>query len=239
MLIADYHTHTRWSHGMGSAIENVEAALRLGLKTIAISEHNRGHLLYGVRGKRLSGLEREIEEARDRYGDRIEILLGVEANLLGDGATDLAPGAAARFRPLLLGFHRGVCPRGGAGIGMLANTLRYEAGARAIARNTMAYIHAMERLPGLFAITHPGTYIPLDHKLLARACADHGVLYELNGGHGALDLPSIEAAASVPEARFLLSSDAHAPARVGVVTPALEAAKALGILDRVVNYAPD
>jgi len=235
LLTADYHTHTVHSHGKGTLEENVQAAIALGLRTIAVSEHNGGHLLYGVRGKNLAALRAEAEAARVRYGDQIEVLLGVEANLLGDGITDLPPNAAELFRPLLLGYHKGVWPRGKAGWRWTAGLL-FGQSAKDAERNAMSYAHAMERHPGLFAITHPGLYIPVDHKTLAKACADNGVLYELNGGHSGLTAENLAAAASVSGVGFLLSSDAHAPARVGNVESALAIAKEVGVLDRIVNY---
>lgn len=35
-LVADYHTHTRYSHGKGTILENVEAAKKKGLKRLPL-----------------------------------------------------------------------------------------------------------------------------------------------------------------------------------------------------------
>ena len=235
-LLADYHTHTCFSHGTGTPEQNVQAALALGLKEIAISEHNGGHLFYGVRGKNLLALNREIARLQSAYGGRIRISLGVEANLLGDGVTDLPPHAAEQFHPVLLGYHKGVFPRGATG-------WRWEAGLlfgqspRYARQNAMAVAHALERNPGIFAVTHPGLYIPMDIPTLAKACVDNGAAFELNAGHSGLTLEMIQQAALEPGLTFLLSSDAHQPQQVGQVDRAAALARQAGVLHRVINWA--
>ncbi|HHY91255.1 MAG TPA: PHP domain-containing protein, partial [Clostridiales bacterium] len=60
-IFADYHTHTRYSHGKGTIQQNVEAAQRKGLKEIAITDHGSGHFLYGVKRKDIFKMKKEIE----------------------------------------------------------------------------------------------------------------------------------------------------------------------------------
>ena len=86
---ADYHTHTFFSHGKGTPEENVCAAVKKGLKTIAISEHGPAHLTYGVKGEKLKALRREIDRLNRVYGRDIQVLMGIEANLYGDGRCEL------------------------------------------------------------------------------------------------------------------------------------------------------
>ena len=50
-LYADYHTHTVYSHGTGSIMDNVMAARKKGLTEIAITDHGISHFAYGVRLK--------------------------------------------------------------------------------------------------------------------------------------------------------------------------------------------
>lgn len=38
-ILGDYHTHTVFSHGHGSIEDNVKAAIKMGLKEIAITDH--------------------------------------------------------------------------------------------------------------------------------------------------------------------------------------------------------
>ncbi|HOR86487.1 MAG TPA: PHP domain-containing protein, partial [Bacillota bacterium] len=50
-LYADYHTHTIYSHGTGSIMDNVTAAKNKGLTEIAVTDHGIRHFAYGVRLK--------------------------------------------------------------------------------------------------------------------------------------------------------------------------------------------
>ncbi|MDE7076840.1 MAG: PHP domain-containing protein, partial [Clostridia bacterium] len=63
ILTADYHTHTPYSHGKNTVLENATAAKKLGLKEIAITDHGFNHLLFGLKRKKLSDLRAEIREA--------------------------------------------------------------------------------------------------------------------------------------------------------------------------------
>ena len=44
-LTADYHTHTPYSHGKNTVLENAVAAKAKGLKEIAITDHGYGKQL--------------------------------------------------------------------------------------------------------------------------------------------------------------------------------------------------
>ncbi len=229
-LIADYHTHTVYSHGKGSVEENVKAALKCGLQSVAISEHYSAHMFYGVRGNKMIKLRKEVDAMNERYGDKIKVLLGVEGNLLGDGISDLPTGEHF-FDLMLLGYHRGVFPRD-------SRSLKWTLGmGKTPKENAMAMIHVIEKVKGIKAMTHPGEYIPMDIPLLARGLADHGVAFELNSSHKSLTLELIEEAKQEKNLTFLLGSDAHCPERVGEIKSALEIAKKANILHRIENYA--
>ena len=38
-ILDDYHTHTKYSHGVGTIEDNVKSAIKKNLKTIAITDH--------------------------------------------------------------------------------------------------------------------------------------------------------------------------------------------------------
>ena len=80
ILTGDYHTHTPYSHGKNTVLENAMAAKEKGLKQIAITDHGFNHILFGLRRRKLGALRREVEEAEKITG--VKVLMGMESNLI-------------------------------------------------------------------------------------------------------------------------------------------------------------
>lgn len=234
MLVTDYHTHTQYSHGKGTVEENVLAGIFRGLRRLGIAEHGPGHLFFPVKWEALLRLRREIDRMNEKYGGQIEVLMGLEANLLGEGATDI-PADTSIFDFMLLGYHKGTAPVDRISRGWM-RALLFRQGKRHAKPNAEAYLRAMDAAPGLLGITHPGTYIPVDIRMLAEGAAARGVALELNESHHSMSLDDLRIAQEAG-ASFFLGSDAHRPERVGVVTNSLALAKEAGALGRVINWA--
>ena len=81
-IIADYHTHTMYSHGKGSIEDNVKKAIEKGLKSIAITDHGSKHFIFGVSEKKLLKQKEEIQAISKKYPD-FQLLFGVESNITG------------------------------------------------------------------------------------------------------------------------------------------------------------
>ena len=45
-IIADYHTHTVYSHGKGTIEDNVKVAIQKNIKKIGISDHGYKHIVH-------------------------------------------------------------------------------------------------------------------------------------------------------------------------------------------------
>ena len=56
-LTADYHTHTVYSHGKGTIMENAVAAAAQDLRAIGITDHGFSHPAYGVNPEKLPGTD--------------------------------------------------------------------------------------------------------------------------------------------------------------------------------------
>ena len=110
-LFADYHTHTTFSHGTGSIEDNVKVAIQKGLKQIAITDHGVAHKLFGISIKKLKEMRRQIDILNKKY-PQIEILLGVEANLIShNGDIDVSDEMLKYLDVVLVGFHKTAQPK--------------------------------------------------------------------------------------------------------------------------------
>ncbi len=240
-LYGDYHTHTIYSHGSGSIRDNVEAALKKGLKEIAICDHGPGHYLYGVKKKNIPIMREEIDRLNEEYSKRdIKILLGVEANLTGfDGNIDMDDELIKQTDILLLGYHYGVVPEGlknGLGLYIMNPITKFLPIGRktALELNTMAFVKAINNYSIDF-VTHPGSKAKVDIRTLAREAGKVGTALEINSKHSQLSVESIEIAMK-EDVEFIINSDAHTPEDVGNIEKAIKRAKDAGLpMDRIRN----
>lgn len=231
-ITGDYHTHTLYSHGKGTVAQSVAAAAQLGLKTIAISEHGPGHVLFGVSKEKLKALKAEIVALRADYPD-LHIKFGLEANIMSpEGDLDVDDELVGMLDFLMAGYHFGSTPKRffRDSTWHLANVLvRYLPFLKGycIEKNTQAAVKAIERFP-LFALTHPGAKGPIDVAKVAQAAFRRGTLLEINAHHGHLTEAAIRIAKR-NHVRFIINSDAHQPDHIGRVAPGVERAIKAGL----------
>ncbi|MFZ5975609.1 MAG: PHP domain-containing protein [Bacillota bacterium] len=217
-IIADYHTHTIFSHGRGTVEDNVHAAIKKGLQEIAITDHGLRHVVFGLRRRKLALLREQIDALNARFMGKIRVLMGVEANLIGlDGTIDLPKEFMAHFDILLVGYHRMAWLKDLKTFWHFAvKNLLYKKGkkyGKIVQKNTQAYVRSMEKYP-IACITHPNDMIHLDMDMLGKAAARTGTALELNIRHNSL---TVEEIGRLKEngAPFMISSDAHRSDDVG------------------------
>jgi putative hydrolase len=229
-ILADYHTHTLYSHGKGTIEENVLEARKKGLKELAITDHGPGHFLYGVSVQNLSKMRKEVDRLNGKYPD-IRVLLGLEANVISiEGELDVDQRILSMLDILLAGYHFGAVPatlRDGYHIHFKNIAGRWTGCARVRENNTRALIAAINRYP-VKIITHPGAKADIDTGMLARAAAEKGVALEINSSHRFMTEDYVRIAKQ-EGAKFVLGSDAHTPQRVGDVKAAFEVAVRAGL----------
>ena len=233
---ADYHTHSTYSDGCAGIEENVRAAMQKGLTCIAVTEHGPWHLKAGIRRKRLLAIRREVDTMNERYGDRIRVLMGLEANLISlRGDIDVRESELPLFDMLLMGYHRSAL-----GKGLCDNafflTRRKRANEADRQAMTQAIVRAVQRYP-LSILSHPGHHFPVNYAKVARACARAGTAMELSARAGHLrlhaqDVRDCKAAGAV----FAIDSDAHRPQEIGGFDQAIAIAREAGLTQQdIVN----
>lgn len=239
-IVADYHTHTRYSHGKGTVADNARAAAARGLQMVGIADHgHRSWPWIRMTPAGLQAMRREVA-ALNAAGSPVRILAGVEANVVGlDGSLDVPDPVLRELDVVLAGLHPTVIPptlRDGWQLIAMNWLARWSLWARRRARqaNTKALVEAVMR-HDIDIVTHPGWELDIDTLELARACARRGTAMEINAGHEHMTVEYCKLAAQAG-ALFSLGSDAHRPEDVGSLDRALAVARAAGLRpDQVLN----
>lgn len=232
-MLFDHHTHTIYSHGKGTILDNVRVAHEKGLKSIAITDHGPGNLSYGMNLKKIPDMREDIKEAKLKYPG-VQVFLGVEANTIRNVPyIDVSPHNCMKLDLILAGYHYAVL-----GSGMLSNRL----GLRTkdlLVKNTEMITNALyyneEVGNHIDILTHPGDKGPFDIAEIAEACEATGTFMEINGKHPHLDVEEIRLASKF-DVKFVISSDAHRPESVGRFERQLLRAIEAGLdISRIVN----
>lgn len=238
-LFADYHTHTIYSHGTGTIIDNVMIARKKGLKEIAITDHGLRHFTYGVKREKLKRMREEIDSINERFND-FNVLLGMECNIISkDGSIDLDDEVMDYMDIVLLGYHMMVRLKdissyvhiyGKNYISRVNKALKEETRQQ----NTDIMIKAIKKYK-IDIITHPGARISMDTGRLAEVAAKTNTALEINSKSNIMTVDYLKVAAN-HGAKFVINSDAHRPEDVGNFGNAIELAKLSGLTsENIIN----
>lgn len=192
----DLHMHTSWSDGRDSTEAMVQAARELGYEYVAITDHSeRSWASRKLAAVDIPRQRDEIEALRER-APGIEILHGVEVEILHDGTLDFDDKTLAGFDIVLASLH--------------------DHGEHDGARLTERYLCAI-RHPLVAVITHPANRSPgsspgydVDFERLFEAAAETGTALEIDGAPGHLDLDgALARRAAASGVTLTIDSDAH------------------------------
>lgn len=203
---ADLHTHSMASgHAYSTIDELVRGASKRGLQLVAITDH--GPAMPGASHEFHFGNMKIIPDVL--YG--VNILTGIEANILNDGSLDLSDKRLDRLDFVAAGIH---------------SDAGYENQTKT--EHTQAMINAIKN-PQIDMITHPANLaFPVDLEKVVKAAAKHNVIMEANassfysfrvGRRGdrkmSVQLCRLAREYGVP---LSLNSDAHFHTEVGDIT---------------------
>ena len=238
-ITVDYHTHTRYSHGKSTILENALQAQKVGLKEIAITDHGFGHRMFSVKPKELNTMLKECNEASKITG--VKVKLGVECNVLGlSGKLGLNAYDINYFEVCLAGIHKFITYdkllewNNLLLKNLLVSKLNFKPSSALIKRNTAVYINAIKNNP-IDILAHPCYDVTANAVEIAKCCRDYGTLFEIDARKTQLTdedwVKVFETGAS-----FIISSDAHLSTNVGKVESVLDLVKRLNLnQDQIVN----
>ena len=235
MLYGDYHTHTPYSHGTGTVMENAMVAKEKGLKELAITDHGFNHMAFAIKRKELKSLRKDIDEAENVTG--LKIYLGVEANIISkSGKVDVKPKDFKYLELLVVGYHKAVWSDPKSEIDyILKNMIIKNQSKKMIESNTRSYIKALRKYP-IDIISHLNHHAKVDVVAVAKVAEEVGCYIELNGKRKHFSKEQVRDMVEQTNCMFVLDSDAHSKERVGEVTMWMELAKEYGIpKERIAN----
>ena len=103
----DLHIHSDWSDGVNSIAEIVGRASEMGYEYIAITDHSRSlGIARGLSVERLGEQERYLRELNEKTKE-IEILSGIEADILSNGDLDYPDEVLAARDIVVASVHSG------------------------------------------------------------------------------------------------------------------------------------
>lgn len=192
----DLHMHTTASDGAGSIVEMAEAAKARGLSYIAITDHSkRVSMANGLDADRLLAHWEDIRAAREHL-DGIEVLCGIECDILEDATMDLPDEVLAQADWVVAVLHYGLTQP------------REQIMKRLMTAITNPHVNIIGHPTGRMVGKRQGADIDMTEML--KAAADNGVMMEINAHFKRLDLDDIHAAAArdlgIP---IVISTDSH------------------------------
>ena len=215
IIYGDYHTHTTYSHGKGSILDNAIIAKQKGLKEIAITDHGFTHRTFGVDRQDIENIIVDCHKASKATG--VNVLLGIEENFVSlDGKIGVMPRDLDFLNIVNAGYHKLVKTeslKDYYGL-IVPNNLKWYT-KRQIEKNTICVLKAIETQP-INIITHLGVGMPVDVNAVAKMARQKGVFIELNGKRISFTPADMDALLK-NDTMFILNSDAHSPEKVGDV----------------------
>ena len=239
-ITGDFHTHSVYSavgpykHAKGTIMDNVRVAHEKGLSEIAITDHGPSDF-YGLDLKRLDEMRADIAEASKAFPE-MKIYLGVEADIVdSENGLDVTTEDIAKFDFINAGYH--YVPNAN----MIENLTSFRLRAASKSRierlrqeNTERIIRALTSNE-IKILTHPGDKAYIDEEAVAKTCEKTGTLIEINCRHPHPNVSDLRIYAA-HDLKFVISSDAHKPDKVGRYVRSLALAFRAGIdADRIIN----
>jgi len=212
----DLHMHTTASDGAATIEQMALAARARGLKYIAITDHSkRVSMANGLDAERLRRHWTEIQAVRSRISG-IEILCGIECDILEDATMDLPDDVLAEADWVIAVLHYGL----------------RQPGDQIMKRLMMAvknpHVDIIGHCTGRMIGRREGADVNFSE--LFKAAADHQVMMEINAHPSRLDLDDIHTAAArdmgIP---IVISTDAHSVNGFEVLEYGVDQARRAGL----------
>ena len=168
------HNHSTWSDGKNSLREMAEHCRDLGFEYLGISDHSRtAFYAGGLEIERVKQQQDEIDQL-NREMAPFRIFKGIESDILPDGSLDYPEEVLASFDFIVASIHGNL------------NMSIEKATQRLITAINNPYTTILGHPTGRLLLRREG--YPVDHQAVIDACAEKGVIIEINANPWRLDM---------------------------------------------------
>lgn len=204
-LCAELHAHSTWSDGKLSIRDMAEAALRRGIKVLAITDHSESlGVAGGLSVQRIREQREEIRRVQEALGDRITLLQGSEVEIRADGSVDYPEEILAELDVVIASLHSSL------------RQPREQVTARLLRAIRNPYVDIIGHPTGRLFPGREGADLDMDAVL--DAAKEAGVALEINAHPARLDLDDIHARRAIEAGIPLaINTDAHSEADLDLV----------------------
>lgn len=171
------HNHTTYSDGQHSLTEMAEYCKELGYTYLGISDHSKAAAFYanGLDEDRVKAQQEEIDKLNTSASMKgFTIFKGTEADILPDGSIDFDPETLSTFDFVVASIHS------------VLNMDIAKATDRIIKAVSDPFTTMLGHMTGRQLLIREG--YPVDHKAIIDACAEYGVIIEVNSHPNRLDI---------------------------------------------------
>jgi len=187
----DLHVHTKYSDGNNSILEMVKAAKSLGYSYIGISDHSQTRKIAG--GLSEDELMKEIKEVRRIKVFGINVLIGSEVDILGDGSLDYSDNILKKLDYAIGSIHSG---------------FKGDVTKRILKAMENKYMNILAHPTGRLIQSRKGYEIKFDEVL--RVAKETKTLLEINAHPERLDLKDEMIKAAIENGnKLIIGTDAH------------------------------
>jgi len=192
----DLHTHTNWSDGQYSTEDMIKAAIKMGYKYIAITDHSKSErVANGLEEKRLLQHLAEIDKLQKKY-PQIKIFKGSEVDIMGDGRLDYDDNILKQLDVVIASVHSRF------------KSTKEEMTKRVLNALNNRYVNILAHPTGRLINQREPYEIDLD-KVFQKA-KDNGIIVEVNSYPARLDLNDVNIKRAIEFGlKLTIDTDSH------------------------------
>ncbi|WP_128544020.1 helix-hairpin-helix domain-containing protein [Larkinella soli] len=169
------HNHSTYSDGKHTLEQMAGYCRELGFQYFGIADHSQtATYAKGLAPIRVRQQQEEIDRLNGQFGGSFRIFKGIESDILGDGSLDYDEEILASFDYVVASVHQNL------------NMSEEKATARLLKAIENPFTTILGHPTGRLLLARSG--YPIDYKAVIDACADHGVVIEINASPWRLDL---------------------------------------------------